>query len=212
MTGCELERERSAIQSPATDESGRDGVPEEMRENDRKIEQTIAFMRKHLHRPLQVAELAALANISSSHFFALFKRRVGCAPIDFFIRLRMHHARWLLDTTLLNVKEVAAAPGYDDPFYFSRIFKSVNGHPPSYYRLRMNGPELAGGSETPLYARAFPSPQSSASKQVGSSAANGDAVHEQHCNSFAPSPEITGKQPEPAKGRKSFGLISQASA
>jgi AraC-like DNA-binding protein len=82
-----------------------------------------------------VATLAARAGISPSHFFALFKRQIGCAPIDYFIHLRMQHACRLLDETTLNVKEVADALGYDDPFYFSRVFKAVNNVSPSQYRL-----------------------------------------------------------------------------
>jgi AraC-like DNA-binding protein len=91
-------------------------------------------MMQHLNKPLPVARLAALANISPSHFFALFKRHTGCAPIDYFIRLRMRRACDLLGTTSLSVKEVAAVLGYDDQFYFSRVFKSVNGVAPSEYR------------------------------------------------------------------------------
>jgi AraC-like DNA-binding protein len=109
----------------------------------RKIEQSIAYMLRHLDEPLQVATLAAQANISPSHFFALFKRQMGCAPIDYFIHLRMQHACRLLDETVLSVKEVAATLGYDDPFYFSRIFKSVNQVAPSEYRLLKNGAKEA---------------------------------------------------------------------
>jgi AraC-like DNA-binding protein len=109
----------------------------------RKIEQSITYMLRHLNESLQVATLAAQANISASHFFALFKRRIGCAPIDYFIRLRMQHACRLLDETVLSVKEVAATLGYDDPFYFSRIFKSVNHVAPSEYRLLENGAKEA---------------------------------------------------------------------
>ncbi len=85
-------------------------------------------------KPLQVATLAAQANISPSHFFALFKRRVGSAPMDYFTRLRMKQACRLLECTSLNVKEIATEMGYDDPFYFSRVFKSVNHVAPSDYR------------------------------------------------------------------------------
>jgi AraC-like DNA-binding protein len=109
----------------------------------RKIEQSIAYMMRHLDEPLQVATLAAQANISASHYFALFKRQTGCAPIDCFIRLRMEHACRLLEETVLSVKEVAATLGYDDPFYFSRIFKSVNRVAPSEYRLLNNGTKQA---------------------------------------------------------------------
>ena len=79
-----------------------------------KIDESISFMTHHLNQPLQVATLAALVNISPSHYFALFKRRTGRAPMDYFTRLRMEEARRLLDTTTSSVKEVAGALGYDD--------------------------------------------------------------------------------------------------
>lgn len=101
-----------------------------------KIDESIAYMTGHLSRPLQVATLAAMVSISPSHYFALFKRRTGSAPIEYFTRLRMDEARRLLDTTDSSVKEVAAALGYDDPFYFSRVFKSVNQLAPSNYRIK----------------------------------------------------------------------------
>jgi AraC-like DNA-binding protein len=104
-------------------------------ENARKIEQSISYMLRHLDQPLHVATLASVVNFSPSHFSALFKRLMGCPPIDYFIHLRMQHACWLFDNTSLNVKEVAAALGYDDPFYFSRTFKSVNRVAPSEYRM-----------------------------------------------------------------------------
>jgi transcriptional regulator GlxA family with amidase domain len=107
-----------------------------------RIEQSVAFMAQHLDRPLQVATLAARANISPSHFFALFKRRIGSAPMDYFTRLRMQRACGLLEGTSLSVKEIASKLGYDDPFYFSRVFKSVNRVAPSDYRVAQR--EMAG--------------------------------------------------------------------
>jgi len=98
-----------------------------------KIKRSVGYMLRHLDKPLQVATLAALVNVSPSHYFALFKRLTGRAPIDFFIHLRMHRACELLECPWLRVKEVAAALGYEDPFYFSRMFKSVNRVAPSQY-------------------------------------------------------------------------------
>ena len=102
----------------------------------RKIERSIAYMTQHLNQSVRVAEFAAQANVSLSHFFALFKRRNGSAPMDYFTQLRMQHACRLLNGTSASVKEVAAAMGYNDPFYFSRVFKSVNRVAPSRYRVR----------------------------------------------------------------------------
>ena len=95
-------------------------------------------MKQHANQPLQVARLAAVANVSASHYFAVFKSLTGFAPMDFFIRLRMQRACELLDATALCIKEVAALLGYDDQFYFSRVFKSVNGVAPTDYR-KLNG-------------------------------------------------------------------------
>jgi transcriptional regulator GlxA family with amidase domain len=101
----------------------------------RRITRSIEHMLQNLDKPLSVAKLAATANISESHYFAMFKRCTGGAPIDYFIRLRMQKACRLLGTTSMSVKEVAAILGYDDPFYFSRVFKLINRIAPSQYRV-----------------------------------------------------------------------------
>lgn len=91
-------------------------------------------MRDRLNQPLPVAELAAQASFSPAHYFSLFKRSIGLSPLDYFTRLRMRRACDLLDSDDLSVKEVAGRLGYDDPFYFSRVFKAVCGVAPSDYR------------------------------------------------------------------------------
>jgi AraC family transcriptional regulator, arabinose operon regulatory protein len=104
-----------------------------------RISQSIAYMKQHMGKPLRVSTLAGLANLSASHYTALFKAHTGYAPIDYLIRLRMHKACQLLDTTTLTVKEIADTLGYSDPFYFSRIFKTVNDASPAAYRLLHKG-------------------------------------------------------------------------
>lgn len=134
--------------APAGNDSAGEGMAGLSRRGEedavRRIEQSITYMREHLDRPLQVATLAAVANISQSHFFALFKRRTGRAPMDYFTRLRMQQACRLLDGTSASVKEVAATLGYEDPFYFSRVFKLLNRVSPSEYRTLQNQPPGTG--------------------------------------------------------------------
>jgi AraC family transcriptional regulator, arabinose operon regulatory protein len=108
-------------------------------DTDQKIAGSIEYMKQHLAQPLHVSNLAAMANLSASHYTAVFKRQTGYAPIDYLIRLRMHQACQLLDTTELTVKEIAALIGYEDQFYFSRVFKSVNEASPTEYRLMHKG-------------------------------------------------------------------------
>lgn len=104
-----------------------------------KVAQSIAYMKQHLDQRATAASLAALANLSESHYRSIFKRQTGYAPMDYLIRLRMHKACQLLDTTQMNVKEIATAVGYVDPLYFSRVFKAVIELSPSQYRLAHKG-------------------------------------------------------------------------
>ena len=80
-----------------------------------------------------------MANLSRSQYAALFKRQTGYAPIDYFIRLRMHRACQLLDMTDLSVKTVAGRLGFEDPLYFSRVFRTVNEKTPTEYRKLRKG-------------------------------------------------------------------------
>ena len=83
--------------------------------------------------------IAAMANLSPSHFKTLFRQHVGYACIDYFIRLRIHHACQLLDTTDASAKHVASQVGYADPLWFSKAFRAVTGMPPSEYRRKHKG-------------------------------------------------------------------------
>lgn len=104
-----------------------------------KISRTLAYMKQHLDRPLQLDAIAALANLSRSRYTALFKEQTGFPPMDYFNRLRMHRACQLLDATGLSVKDVASRLGYDDPLYFSRVFRSVTELSPVEYRRSHKG-------------------------------------------------------------------------
>ena len=72
-------------------------------------------------------------------YVELFKQQTGYAPIDYFIRLRMHRACQFLDNTGMSVKAIATTLGYEDPLYFSRLFRTVNEASPIAYRRMRKG-------------------------------------------------------------------------
>jgi AraC-like DNA-binding protein len=100
----------------------------------RSIEPAIDYMLHHVNEPLSNSTLCEIAGMSASHFSSLFRSVTGYPPMDFFIRLRMHRACELLHHQGLSIKEAAALLGYDDPCYFSRVFKSFVGVAPGKYR------------------------------------------------------------------------------
>ncbi|MCW2948436.1 MAG: MmsAB operon regulatory protein [Actinoallomurus sp.] len=116
--------------------AGQTGAPASRNE---AIQQAEQYLRDHLGARTSVAELAALARLSPSHFAALFRRATGTGVLQYQTRLRMSRARELLDTTALAVAEIARTLGYADPFYFSRQFRSVHGTSPTAYRVQRKG-------------------------------------------------------------------------
>ncbi len=99
-----------------------------------KVGQSIVYMTEHLNEPLRIGGLAALAHVSPAHFTALFRQAAGSSPRHYLHLLRPHRACQLLRDSKLSLKEIAAQLGYQDPFYFSRQFKSLQGVSPSQFR------------------------------------------------------------------------------
>jgi AraC-like DNA-binding protein len=92
------------------------------------------YVHRHLDKPVALADLASLVNLSPSHFSRVFRKQMGMAPIDYVIRKRMFAAGTLLTETSLPLKQICLRVGYEDPFYFSRLFKKVTGLSPNAYR------------------------------------------------------------------------------
>ncbi|MFT5481618.1 MAG: AraC-like DNA-binding protein [Halieaceae bacterium] len=98
------------------------------------LDQVHEFMHMRIAEGLELKELAATVQLSKFHFARRFKQLTGHSPIQHFIHLKMEFACRLLDSSNDSVKHIATAVGYDDPYYFSRLFKQVIGSAPSAYR------------------------------------------------------------------------------
>jgi AraC-like DNA-binding protein len=108
--------------------------------NGEKILRVIHHLREHYREPIRLEDLSRLAGLSANHLGTLFRRQTGKGPIDYLIQIRLEEARRLLGLRGHRVKEVAAAVGYQDPAYFSRLFRKYAGVSPALCRRR--GPSL----------------------------------------------------------------------
>lgn len=99
-----------------------------------KISHSIAFMKTNLNQVLSIDALANQACYSVSRYSELFKQKTGYSPIQFFIRLKIQKSCEYLYFTNLNIKEICKEVGFDDPYYFSRMFKKQIGLSPMQYK------------------------------------------------------------------------------
>lgn len=67
-------------------------------------------------------------------FIRNFKLYTGFTPMQYILSKRIYNAEALLQNTQYNITEIAQIVGYDNPLYFSRIFKKLKGISPSEYR------------------------------------------------------------------------------
>lgn len=84
--------------------------------------------------PWTVRELAQRAHLARSTFAARFRELVGVPPLEYLLRLRMHHAVGLLRRPDASVTEVAERVGYASHSSFSHAFTRVMGAPPGRFR------------------------------------------------------------------------------
>jgi two-component system response regulator YesN len=93
------------------------------------------FIDTHFTDPnLLLNDVAAIINLSPSHFSVVFGRETGESFKDYLTRIRIQRAKELLRTTNMKCSEVAYQSGYNDPHYFSTVFRKNTGYPPQQFR------------------------------------------------------------------------------
>lgn len=75
--------------------------------------------------------------VSTSYFSTIFKNATGETFVEALTRIRMEKAKGLLETSNMKSYEVALAVGYNDPHYFSSIFKKHTGMTPTEYAKQL---------------------------------------------------------------------------
>lgn len=100
----------------------------------KRLENTVSYIHNHYTEDVSVKTLAENEHMSQSRFRELFKKAFGTSPGDYIINLRIERAGELLITTDSSVSYISSVCGYDDEFYFSRIFKKKTGYSPLMYR------------------------------------------------------------------------------
>lgn len=91
-------------------------------------------MLQNCQRAYTVETMAAALNLSGSRFAVLYKKQFGISPVNDLINARVNAARTMLRTTEKPLREIALECGFQNEYYFSKVFKMRTGTSPSSYR------------------------------------------------------------------------------
>ena len=94
------------------------------------------FFNDNYRTEINIEEYATKRGMSVSWFIRNFKQYTHTTPMQYIVARRITNAQMLLETTNYNITEIGHLVGYDNPLYFSRIFKKHMGTSPSDYRKK----------------------------------------------------------------------------
>ncbi|MBI9016375.1 MAG: helix-turn-helix transcriptional regulator [Phycisphaerae bacterium] len=103
-----------------------------------KIQPVLKFIHDNLKDIITLENLAEVANLSPAYLSAIFSKTMGTSPIQYINKKKIESAQTLLLSSRLTLYEIAHLSGFNDEYYFSRMFTKIVGCPPGKYRKTHN--------------------------------------------------------------------------
>lgn len=98
------------------------------------VEQARRYIDTHFAADLTLERVAREVGLSPYYFSKAFKQMVGETFVEYLARVRVQEAKKMLAAPNASIKEVGYGVGYNDPNYFSRVFRKLTGRAPSEWR------------------------------------------------------------------------------
>lgn len=99
-----------------------------------RFQNVIEYIHQNINSPITLKEIADIASLNPTYFSNLFSKLMGISPIQYINRRRIERSQLLLLSSNESLENIAMQVGFDDVFYFSRLFKKITSTSPSVYR------------------------------------------------------------------------------
>lgn len=103
----------------------------------RLVAQVQAYIRQHIDKRLSLNDVASVFNFSPNYLSQLFAHSGSGGFVEFVTAARIAQAKHLMATTDLKVYEISSRVGFESAFYFSKVFKKLEGISPREYIQRV---------------------------------------------------------------------------
>jgi AraC-like DNA-binding protein len=100
----------------------------------RRLHRAKDFIDSCYQQPIQLPQIARIAQLSRYHFLRLFKAAFNETPYQYLTRRRLETARTLLATTDIPITQICYEAGFEDLSAFGRLFRQFSGLSPKAFR------------------------------------------------------------------------------
>jgi len=98
------------------------------------IQKAAEYIRQNYRNKLTIDDIAQEVYLSSCYVSRIFKQSLGCTLMEYLTQIRVEEAKTMLKNPKYNVMQAAEESGFEDPGYFTRVFKKLEGITPSRYK------------------------------------------------------------------------------
>lgn len=105
------------------------------------IQKAIVYIYEHAKNKISLKDVAAALHVNACYLSSIFKKETGKSLTIFITELKVEEAKRLLDTTSFPITTICYEIGFDNPSYFTEVFKKVTGMTPKDYKTQAKTPQ-----------------------------------------------------------------------
>lgn len=102
--------------------------------NIQAVQKAAEYIQENFRNKIAIEDIAQVVYLSPCYVSRIFKQSLGCTLMEYLTQVRLEEAKVMLKNPKYNVMQVAEGSGFEDPAYFTRVFKKLEGITPSRFK------------------------------------------------------------------------------